>query len=98
MLATPTPRDWASIFISLVVILSIMSTVALVVSFLSPEAVDQNLQNSEITLEDISTGKLLPNKVNATWITGWLVVFFYSGLYFQLDVFRDTKIPLETTS
>ena len=74
--ATPSSRDWAGIFISILVILSIMGMVALVVRVL-PQDTTESLNLKRISIDDIVGGGFMPNRVNATWLDGELYFDYY---------------------
>ena len=73
--ATPSSRDWAGIFISILVILSIIGMVALVVRVLSPDT-PESLNLKRISIDDIVGGGFTPNRINATWLNGKFFSYF----------------------
>ena len=73
--ATPSSRDWAGIFISILVILSIIGMVALVVRVL-PQHNPESLNLNRISIDDIVGGGFTPNMINATWLNGKFFSYF----------------------
>ena len=72
MAASPSSRDWTGIFISILVILSIMGLVALVVRALPPDN-SHTLHQERVSVADIVGGRFKQNNIMATWVAGKIV-------------------------
>ena len=112
MAATPNTRDWAGIFISILVIGSIIGLVALAVRSatsrnsqktfprfrLLPHPVDQQFGESTVSLDQVGGGKFIPNRRNATWVAGMVMVKCINVLLSSVTLYEENNYSLHLLS
>ena len=81
LVSIPTKsRDWKGIFISLVVIASVMGLIQATIELATPPPGPPRLKTRRMELRQLEEKVFVPNSLNASWVTGRLGN--YSGKVF----------------
>ena len=63
-------RDWKGIFISLLVIATVMGMIQVTIELATPPPGPPRLNTVRMELDQLLAGHFQPNNINATWVSG----------------------------
>lgn len=76
LVSIPTKsRDWKGIFISLVVIASVMGLIQATIELATPPPGPPRLKTRRMELRQLEEKVFVPNSLNASWVTGTKIAF-----------------------